>query len=123
VRRALTVRHLVAVTALLLAAGCGAEPGPEDAAEAYVRGLEAGDCEAVKAVVLTPAAIDCTTVTESAGLYSADGIDLDETAFEGGKVVDDSTTVRVEWGAGQPSSELELQRMGDDWLVVTDSAA
>ena len=100
-----------------------APTGPSRAVDQLMRALNEGDCRAVKDLVLTPSTIDCGLVTESTGSFEAEGIDLDAVRYHRGAIVDDSTTVTIDWGNGNPTESYDVQRVDGSWLVVFDSAA
>jgi hypothetical protein len=120
------MRIAVAATLLVLAA-CGSEPdqtAPGDAGDAVkqlLTSLDAGDCAAVTAIVLTPDAIDCEQIEDLAGAYSDDGVDLDEITVEQGEVIDGSTTVTVDLGVGAQDEQWQAERVDGSWRVVFDS--
>lgn len=87
-----------------------------------MRALEAGDCAAVKLVVVTPSAIDCAQVTEASGMLIAEGVDLDSVAYEAGEIAGDSSTVTITWSKDLPPESIDVQRVDGTWLVVFDSA-
>jgi hypothetical protein len=96
---------------------------PEIAVEKLMRALDDGDCAAVKHVVVTPSEVDCGLVTEAAGSFAAEGIDLDQVRYRATKPEDDSVTVEITWGNDYPTESYDVQRIDGDWRVVFDSAA
>jgi hypothetical protein len=96
---------------------------PEIAVEKLMRALDDGDCAAVKRVVVTPSEVDCGLVTEAAGSFAAEGIDLDQVRYRATKAEDESVTVEITWGNEYPTESYEMQRVDGAWRVVFDSAA
>lgn len=136
------MRHIAAVAALLVVAACGtsdppkpAKPSPttsstiaalgpaEAAVDALMRALDAGDCKAAKRLVVTPSELGCDVVEQSKDSFADEGIDLDEVTYRAGAVHDASATVSITWGNGYPTESYDVQKVGDRWKVVFDSAA
>ncbi|MGA8986613.1 hypothetical protein [Aeromicrobium sp.] len=140
------MRQLVAAGALLVVAACAspepgayddptapastvpastapARTGPEAAVEQLMRALDAGNCRRAKQLVVTPSELECDTVEQAAGSFADEGIDLDEADYRAGPTHDASATVRIMWGAGQPTESYDVQRIGGRWRVVFDSVA
>lgn len=134
------MRLLVAVGAMLVLVACGSsEPvdppstpsstspdalSPAEAAvDGLMRALEAGDCTKAQDLVLTPSELGCDAVEQSAGMFADEGIDLDAATYRAGEVHDASATVSITWGPGIPSESYDVQKVGDAWKVVFDSAA
>lgn len=117
----------VALVAVLLLGGCGgsddASGDPAASVEAMMQALDAGDCAAVKDVVLTPSEIDCGFVAELGGMFADEGLDLAEVDFAVTERTGDQATVEIDWGDGEPAETYEVQRVDGDWKVVFDSAA
>ena len=139
------MRRIAAVfVAVLLLAGCGESDEPagsspttiattsatpqklsetEKVVQTMWKALEQGDCDAVKRVVVTPSAIDCAQLGEAAGMFVAEGIDLDAARYEDGETAGDSATVKITWNDTLPTETIDVQRVDGTWLVVFDSAA
>ncbi len=132
------MRLIAALLLLLTAAACGDERAPatnsppssapvlnerEQVVDTLMRAIEAGDCDRVKGVVLTPSEIDCGAIVESAGMLELEGVDLDSVRYESGEIAGDSSTVTITWSTDLPKEETDVQRVDDEWLVVFDSAA
>jgi hypothetical protein len=136
------MRQIVAVAAMLVVAACGtsdppqpAKPPPstsssvpalapaEAAVDALMRALDAGDCKAAKRLVVTPSELGCAVVEQSKDSFADEGIDLDEVTYRAGAVHDASATVSITWGNGYPTESYDVQKVGDQWKVVFDSAA
>ncbi|MET0447751.1 MAG: hypothetical protein ABW004_05070 [Aeromicrobium sp.] len=125
-------KPLLAVAALLLVAACGSGSDPSDgpttssgaaaAVETLVATLEDGDCPGVKAIVVTPATVDCDLVESLAGSFSEEGIDLDAVTYEAGPVEGGSSTVTIGWGPDEADEEWQAERVDDTWKVLFDSA-
>ncbi|MET0929684.1 MAG: hypothetical protein ABWX74_09200 [Aeromicrobium sp.] len=120
----------VAVVALLALGACGSDPGsdaaspqsgPADAVEQLLRSLEAGSCPEVKAIVVTPATVDCDQVETLAGSFEDEGVDLDDVSYAAGRVEGDSVVVTIDWGTGEPEEAWDVERVGDSWKVIFDS--
>ena len=103
--------------------GAGGATSPDGAVRDLVRALEAGDCVAVKKIVLQPSAVDCGTVSETEGTFADDGISLSKVRYTAGQVVGGSAQVAVRWGNGDPAESFDVQKVDDLWLVLFDSAA
>ena len=113
-----------AVLVLLVAGACGGGAGgPEAAVEAMLRAFDAGDCAAVKEVVLAPSEVDCGFVTELSGMFADEGVDLDEVELSVADATDDQATVAIDWADGEPEETYEVQRVDGAWKVLLDSAA
>jgi hypothetical protein len=95
----------------------------EAAVDALMRALDAGDCAAAKRLVVTPSELGCDVVEQSKDSFADEGIDLDEVTYRAGAVHGDSATVSITWGNGYPTESYDVQRIGDRWKVVFDSAA
>lgn len=138
------MRRVIVVAALLVLAGCGGSDKPagsspttsattsstpqqlsetEQVVQKMWKAFEQGDCDAVKRVVVTPSAIDCAQLGEVAGMFVAEGIDLDAARYEEGETAGDSATVKITWNDTLPTETIDLQRVDGTWLVVFDSAA
>ena len=141
------MRLVVAVGALLVVAACGtsdpqepaesptttkATPAPrptpalspaESAVDALMRALDAGDCTAARALVVTPSELGCDVVEQSKDSFADEGIDLDEVTYRAGAVHDSSATVSITWGNDYPTESYDVQKLGGRWKVVFDSAA
>lgn len=125
-RGAVTV--VAAVCALLSLAGCGsdddAQDAPATAVESMLRALDDGDCEAARKVVVTPSLIDCEYVRGLSGMFSAEGLELDDVDFQVVEQVGpDQATVEIDYQDGQQPETYEVQRVDGRWLVLFDSAA
>jgi hypothetical protein len=116
-----------------LAAACGSDAGssgdagdaggaatPEKAVRQLMTSLEAGSCDDVRAVVVTPDLVDCEMIGELEGGYAADGVDLDGVRLETGEVVDGSTTVTASVD-GQDDETWQVERVDGSWRVLLDS--
>ena len=138
------MRKIVAVAAMLVVAACGTSDPPEPpkptaspstsaavpalapaeaAVDALMRALDAGDCEAAKKLVVTPSELGCDVVEQSKDSFADEGIDLDKVTYRAGAVHDASSTVSITWGNGYPTESYDVQKVGDRWKVVFDSAA
>jgi hypothetical protein len=137
------MRQIVAMAAVLVVAACGtsdppepAKPSPsstsstapalspaEAAVDALMRALDAGDCPAAKALVVTPSELGCDVVEQSKDSFVAEGIDLDEVTYRAGAEHDASATVTITWGNDYPEESYDVQKVGDRWKVVFDTAA
>lgn len=143
------MRRSVAVAALLIVAACGTSDPPEPsrsatpssatpssvtpstralspaeaAVDGLMRALDAGDCKAAQKLVVTPSELGCDVVEQSKGSFALEGIDLDEVTYRAGAVHDTSATVSITWGNGYPTESYDVQKVGDRWKVVFDSAA
>lgn len=105
------------------APGGAKQSGPAAAVEAMMRALDAGDCRAVRRVVVTPSAVDCGVVSTAKDTFADEGIDLDEVSYSTGPVNGSSSTVTISWGNDFPDESYEVEKVGDRWQVVFDSAA
>ena len=136
------MRLWLAMGALLVVAACGSSDPPEDpptstptttsapvlepaaaAVDGLMRALDAGDCKAARALVVTPSELGCDVVEQSKDSFADEGIDLDEVSYRVGAVHDASATVSITWGNGYPTESYDVQRIGSRWKVVFDSAA
>jgi hypothetical protein len=138
------MRLIVAVGALLVVAACGTSDPPEPATSstppstsspapglspseaavaALMRALDAGDCKAAKRLVVTPSELGCDVVEQSKDSFAAEGIDLDKVTYRAGAVHDSSSTVSITWGNDYPPESYDVQKVGDRWKVIFDSAA
>jgi hypothetical protein len=138
------MRQIVAVGAMLVVAACGTSDPPEPvksstppstttpspalspaeaAVDALMRALDDGDCKAAKKLVVTPSELGCDVVEQSKDSFADEGIDLDEVTYRGGAVHGSSATVSITWGNGYPTESYDVQKVGDRWKVVFDSAA
>ena len=126
------VAALVAVPLLLAACGSGSgsegagAPGaasPEAALTVFLAGLEAGSCDDVKQVVVTPATVDCELVQSLGGSFAEEGIDLDGVSLDAGEVSGDSAVVTIDWGTDQADETWDVQRIDGRWRVLFDSEA
>jgi hypothetical protein len=115
-----------ALAALLLASACGSSdsegsPGPEAAVTRLLTALEAGSCEDVKDVVVTPDLVDCEMIADLKGGYADDGVDLADVRTSRGEVFDGSTTVTVDLGGDEADQTWQVERVGGAWKVLFDS--
>lgn len=132
------MHRIAALLLLLTMVACGDERTPatdppassvpvlnerEQVVDTLMRAIEAGDCDQVKAVVLTPSEIECGAIAESAGILEMEGVDLDEVSYDAREIFDDSSTVTITWSKDLPKETAEVQRVDGEWLVVFDSAA
>lgn len=132
------MRLVAALLLLLTAVACGDERTPqtstpsssapvlnerEQVVDTLMRAIEAGDCDRVKDVVLTPSEIDCGAIVDSAGMLEMEGVDLDGVRYEAGEIAGDSSTVTITWSKDLPEEAMDVQRVDGEWLVVFDSAA
>ena len=123
------MRLLVAVTALLLAGACGSDSGSSDAdgageaVQELLTSMDAGSCPDVQRIVLTPDLIDCEQIETLSGSYTDRGVDLDDLSVTTGEVVDNSVTVTVGLGGGEPDETWQAERVDGSWRVVFDSEA
>lgn len=97
--------------------------GPAGAVEGLMRALDAGDCDAAQALVLTPSNLGCDQVELSAGSFAEEGNDLDAATYRAGEASGPSTTVTIDWGSENPDETYDVQQVDGAWLVVFDSAA
>ncbi|MCL8251930.1 hypothetical protein AERO_11085 [Aeromicrobium fastidiosum] len=115
-----------ATVALLLASACGSDAGsgatsPEAAVSRLMSALEDGSCPDVQDVVVTPDLVDCEQVETLRGSYADDGVDLDDVSLSAGEVVDDSSSVTADLGAGQDAETWQVERVDGSWKVLFDS--
>ena len=87
----------------------------------YLLAADAGDCEALKVVVLAPSGVDCDQVREAAGLWSEGDNDLQKLAMKA-EITDDSATVTLTWRDGTQDT-WDLQRVEGKWLVMDADSA
>lgn len=117
-------RTALATVLLLLAPACGTDPapaGPEDAVQGLLEAYDAGDCDGVRQVALTPDAVDCGTVGELTGTLAADGLDPASAEYASTEPVGGSAVVTVRWGTGDPDEDHEVQQVDGDWKVDLDA--
>lgn len=135
---------LAAVAVLLLTGACGssdsggdggppadapsssagsppAATSPEQAVSAMMAAIEKGDCDDVKAVVVTPDAIDCGSIRTLRGGYADEGIDLDDVGLAVGEQSGDSATVTADLGDGADPETWQVERVDAAWKVLFDS--
>ncbi|WP_311210419.1 MULTISPECIES: hypothetical protein [unclassified Aeromicrobium] len=121
------VPALLTGAVLVLVGACSGGPdsseNPAAAVETMMRALDAGDCQAVKDVVLTPSEIDCGFVTEIGGMFADEGLELDDVDFTVAESSGDQATVEIDWNDGDPRESYEVQRVDGAWKVLFDSAA
>lgn len=133
------MKLLLAAMSLVLVAACGSQgssegspsstpspssaSGPAGAVEQLMRALDAGDCDAAKALVVTPSAIDCADVEAAAGSFAEEGTDLDDVTYEAGPVQGSSSRVSIDWGNENPGESYDVEKVDGNWLVVFDSVA
>ncbi|HPU13324.1 MAG TPA: hypothetical protein PLQ19_05995 [Aeromicrobium sp.] len=127
-----------AVAATLLVGGCGSanpssgaggseasasqtELAAQQSLRSYLLAADAGDCDALKVVVLTPRDVDCDQVAEAAGLWSEGDNDLASLPMAA-EVSDESAIVTVTWHDGSKDS-WDLQRVEGKWLVLDADSA
>lgn len=127
------MRALAALAVFLVVAACGSESGSEgpdpasggagaeDAVRQLLTALEAGSCPDVKAVVLTPATVDCEVIGTLEGSFADEGIDLADVAYQAGDVTAESGSVTTDWGNGEPADSWQVERIDGVWKVVFDS--
>jgi hypothetical protein len=130
------MKSLLAIVALLLVSACGTgsdgdsdpggstDDGPALAVKRLVTALEAGSCDDVVDVVVTPASVDCEVVGSLEGSFADQGVDLDEVTYETGEVTDGSATVTIGWGgdaAEDPDETWDVERVDGEWKVLFDS--
>lgn len=125
------MRALAALAVLLLVAACGSEsgsegresaaPGPEDAVETLLMSLEAGSCPDVKAIVVTPATVDCEVIATLEGSFAEEGIDLADVTYTAEDLADESGSVSTDWGNDEPAESWQVERIDGVWKVVFDS--
>lgn len=122
---------IAAALVLLLTGACGSDgsddaarsdgSSPERAVAAVMAGMEAGDCDDVKAVVVTPDAIDCEAVETLRGAYAADGVDLDDVDLSAGDRSGSSVTVTADLGGEADPETWQVEKTGGSWKVLFDS--
>ncbi|MET1038915.1 MAG: hypothetical protein ABW075_11610 [Aeromicrobium sp.] len=138
------MKMLIATAALLLVSACGsdsdgssADPAPESsspapassdagpaqAVEQLITALEAGSCDDVKAIVVTPSTVDCELVDSLGGSFAEQGVDLEKVTYDAGQVEGDNATVTIGWGDGDPDETWDVERIDDAWKVLFDSEA
>jgi hypothetical protein len=125
-RSTVAAAPVLALVLLLGACGGGGDASGDDPArsvEAMMRALDAGDCDAVKEVVLTPSEIDCGFVADLGGMFADEGLDLEKVDFSVTERSGDQATVEIDWGDGDPAETYEVQRVDGRWKVLFDSAA
>jgi hypothetical protein len=126
------MKTLAAAALLVLVGACGSDPaptstsgtasprgGPDDAVRQLMTSLDAGSCDDVKDLVVTPATVDCDQLTTLAGSFS--DADLAQASFEAGPVEGDSTTVTITWRNGDPAEIWQAERIDGTWKVLFDS--
>jgi len=82
----------------------------------YLLASDAGDCDAVKKVILVPEQVECSEVRTGAGMWSAGGNDLREVPMET-EITDDSAMITVTWKSGAEDI-WDLQHVEGNWLVL-----
>lgn len=133
------MKLLLAALSLVFVAACGSQDssegapspspsatsssGPAAAVEQLMRALDAGDCKAAKALVVTPSAMDCGNVEAAAGSFAEEGNDLDAVTYEAGPVQGTSATVTIDWGNANPGESYDVEKVDGKWRVLFDSAA
>jgi hypothetical protein len=141
------MKTLIAAAALSLAlvSACGSDPdgsapsepapeassaapessdaGPALAVEQLITALEAGSCDDVKAIVVTPSTVDCEMVDSLGGSFAEQGVDLEKVTYDAGQVEGDTATVTIGWGDGDPDETWDVERIDDTWKVLFDSEA
>lgn len=126
-------RGFLALVAVIMLAACGganqAEPTPEtestapDAAsaplavQAWIEANDAGDCEAVRELVVEADAVDCDEVTSNAGLWSEDIGDLTVLDHQVEEIADTSARVHTTHD-GQEIGDWDLEWVDGRWLVL-----
>lgn len=84
----------------------------------FLDAVEQADCEAARAVVLTPTAFDCSQVDAYGSLFgelSAGDAEITEKSRAGSSAV-----VTVRWPEG--SSDFEVEQVEESWKVVLDTS-
>lgn len=133
------MKLLLAALSLVLVAACGSQDssegdpapspsataaaGPAAAVEQLMRALDAGDCDAAKALVVTPSALDCGDVEAAAGSFAEEGNDLDTVTYEAGEVEGTSASVTIDWGNENPGESYDVEKIDGTWRVLFDSVA
>lgn len=133
------MKLLLAALSLVLVAACGSQDssegrpspsasatavaGPEAAVEQLMRALDAGDCKAAKALVVTPSAIDCGDVEAAAGSFAEEGNDLEDVTYEASDVQGTSASVTIDWGNDNPGESYDVEKIDGTWRVLFDSVA
>lgn len=138
------MKLLLAAMSLLLVAACGtgdsspggmssgpaqthtATPvvqGPAAAVKELMRALDAGNCDEVRAVVVTPSAIDCGDVEAAAGSFAEEGTDLADVTYQAGPEQGTTSRVTIDWGNENPGESYDVEKVDGKWLVVFDSVA
>jgi hypothetical protein len=134
------MKSSLAVVALLLVSACGsdsepsaggssspAEPtesqsaAPARAVERLVASLEAGSCEDVKTIVVTPSLVDCEVIESLGGSFADQGVALDDVTYSVDEIEGDSGTVAVDWGTGEADESWQVERIDGEWKVIFDS--
>lgn len=122
------MKLLVATAALLVLTACGSDadtPGraiasPEEAVTALIRAVDAGSCDDVKAVAVTPDAIDCEQIETLRGSYTDDGVDLDAMTASAGAPAGSSVTVTIDLGTDTDET-WQAEKVAGSWRVLFDS--
>ncbi|MFI5426463.1 hypothetical protein [Aeromicrobium sp. UC242_57] len=138
------MRLLLAAMSLVLVAACGtsdsggggstespaptaptasAASGPAAAVEQPMRALDAGDCDAVKALVVTPSAVDCGDVEAAEGSFADEGTELDDVTYTAGPSQGTTAKVTIDWGNDNPGESYDVENVDGTWLVVFDAVA
>lgn len=121
------MKLLVAAMSVLLmsplaACGSGSDASgastPEAAVSSFLTGLEAGDCGAVKKIVVTPSTVDCEVVKSLKGSYADEGTDVDDISLKAGDVEGDSAVVTL---GGSPDESIDVERIDGSWRVIYDT--
>ncbi len=120
------MRLLVAAALLVLVSACGSDPqaptvSPEDTVEQFLASMEAGRCDDVKELVVTPSAVDCDLVGVLSGSFAEEGIELADVTYRAGEVEGDSSSVTVSWPTDEPDDSYEVERIDGVWKVMFDS--
>lgn len=92
------------------------------AVRTYLRAADAGDCPAVKKVVLLPEQVECSDVRTGAGQWSEDGTDLATVPMSAEVTGEEDAAVTVTWPSGDDDT-WDLQRVDGAWLVVNVDAS
>lgn len=135
------MKSLLAALSLVLVAACGSQDstpdapatstaptqaataGPAAAVEKLMRALDAGDCDVVLSVVVTPSAIDCDDVAAAKDSFAEEGTDLDAVRYKAGPVNGTSSHVTIDWGNENPGESYDVEKIDGQWRVVFDSVA